>query len=105
MNRAEILEMIEIYLGSDYNEKQFENMGLDQLRNNLGVIQYCKLTHQDKKYFSIHHLDSLDKKSFSIVRANIDNTYEKTKLAREIYDIKNFHFEFHNDKKSLKVMI
>lgn len=105
MSKTEILEMIQIYIGPNYNEKKFENMAQDQLKKNLGIIQYCKLTHQDKKYFSIHCLEALDQKSFSIVRANIENTYEKTKIAREIYDIKNYHFEFHNDKKSLKVII
>jgi hypothetical protein len=54
------------------------------------------------QYFSIHSVKALENKQFSIVRANIDNTPEKIKLARELYPIEDWHFEFHNYKYDMR---
>lgn len=60
---------------------------------------------EQNKYFTIHSVTALQNKAFSIVVANIDNTPEKIKLARELYPIENWHFEYHNIKKDLKPVI
>lgn len=57
------------------------------------------------KYFSIHNIQALvDKAAQSIVLANIDNTPEKIKLAREYYPEDSYYFEYHNYKKDMRVM-
>ncbi len=50
-------------------------------------------------YFSIHSIKSIENKNFSIVLANIENTLEKTKTAKKIYNDNDFYFEYHNQKK------
>jgi hypothetical protein len=56
-------------------------------------------------YFSIHSVNALEKKQFSIVLANIDNIPEKVELARSLYPIEDWHFEFHNFKKDMSFVI
>jgi hypothetical protein len=59
----------------------------------------------NNKYFSIHSVNALEKKEFSIVVANIENTIEKIELARYLYPIKDFHIEYHNYKIDMRVTI
>jgi hypothetical protein len=56
-------------------------------------------------FFSIHSVKSLKNKSFSIVLANIENTPEKVELARSLYPIEDWHFEFHNYKIDITPVI
>jgi hypothetical protein len=57
------------------------------------------------KYFSIHNIQALeDKAAQSIVLANIDNTPEKRKLAREYYPEDSYYFQYHNQKIDMRVM-
>jgi len=54
------------------------------------------------KFFSIHSIQALKNKQFSIVLANIENTTEKIELARNLYPIEDWHFEFHNYKIDMR---
>jgi len=57
------------------------------------------------KYFSIHNIQALeDKDAQSIVLANVDNTPEKRKLAREYYPEDSYYFQYHNQKIDMRVM-
>ena len=56
-------------------------------------------------FFSIHSVKALENRAFSIVHANIENTPEKVKLARSLYPIEDWHFEFHNYKIDLRPVI
>jgi hypothetical protein len=44
-------------------------------------------------------------KQFSIFRANIENTKDKIELARNIFPSDNWIFEYHDEKKSLNVVL
>lgn len=55
-------------------------------------------------FFSIHSVNALENKAFSIVHANIENTPEKVELARSLYPIENWHFEFHDYKINMRVV-
>ena len=57
------------------------------------------------KYLSIHSLAALEAKQFSIVRANIDNTPDKLKLAAEIYPPSLYYIEQHDTKYNLTPVI
>ena len=59
----------------------------------------------NKKYFTIHSLVALKNRSYSIFRANIDNTIEKVQLAKSLYNDIEFMFEYHNEKKCMKIVI
>jgi hypothetical protein len=59
----------------------------------------------NNKYFSIHSVNALEKREFSIVVANIDNTIEKNELARKLYPIEDWHIEYHNYKIDMRVTI
>jgi hypothetical protein len=54
--------------------------------------------------FSIHSIAALESRSFSVLRANIENTPEKLKLARNLYPSSDFYFEFHFTPISLNVI-
>lgn len=56
-------------------------------------------------YFSIHSVKALENREFSIVLANIDNTKEKNELARSLYPIDDWHFEYHNYKIDMRPVI
>jgi hypothetical protein len=105
MKRNEILELIQIYLGDEFKPDQFEKLSTEKLLSNLRVLSAIKNTNSDKKYFSVHCLNALESRQFSILRANIENTYEKRKLARKVYPFEKYHIEYHDEKKSLTVVI
>jgi hypothetical protein len=54
--------------------------------------------------FSIHSIAALETRSFSVLRANIENTPEKLELARNLYPSSDFYFEFHFTPISLGVI-
>ena len=56
-------------------------------------------------FFSIHSVKALENRAFSIVLGNIENTPEKVELARSLYPIEDWHFEFHNYKIDLRPVI
>lgn len=53
---------------------------------------------QKNAYFSIHSVKALNKRQFSIVLANVDNTAEKLAIAKNLYPLEHWHIEFHNYK-------
>lgn len=55
-------------------------------------------------YFSIHSIKALESRSFSVFRANIENTPEKLELAKKIFPSSKFHFEFHYTPICLRVV-
>jgi hypothetical protein len=57
------------------------------------------------KYFSIHSLKAIESKQFSVICGNIQNIPEKVSLAKKLYNKKDWHFEYHNTKKDLSVMV
>jgi len=63
------------------------------------------MTQENSKYFSIHSLKAIENKQFSIIHGNIENTPEKVELARSLYPIGDWHFEFHNYKIDLSIII
>jgi hypothetical protein len=54
--------------------------------------------------FSIHSIKALEARSFSVFRANIENTPEKLELAKNLYPSSDFYFEFHYTPISLQVV-
>jgi hypothetical protein len=54
--------------------------------------------------FSIHSIKALESRTFSVIRANIENTPEKLELARNLYPSSDFYFEFHFTPISLNVI-
>lgn len=58
----------------------------------------------NKPLFSIHSIKALEARTFSVFRANIDNTPEKLELAKKLYPISDFYFEFHWTPISLNVV-
>ena len=59
----------------------------------------------ETQFFSIHSVKALENRGFSIVLANVENTPEKVKLARSIYPIEDWHFEFHSHKINMNFLI
>lgn len=60
--------------------------------------------NSNKKYLTVHNLKQLEKKEFSIIIANIQNSEEKRKIAERLYEKENYYIEFHNYRQNLKVM-
>jgi hypothetical protein len=58
----------------------------------------------NKPLFSIHSIKALEARSFSVLRANIENTPEKLELAKSLFPTSDFYFEFHFTPISLKVV-
>jgi hypothetical protein len=58
----------------------------------------------NKPLFSIHSIKALEARTFSVFRANIENTPEKLELAKQLYPSSDFYFEFHFTPISLKVV-
>lgn len=56
----------------------------------------------NKPLFSIHSIKALEARTFSVLRANIENTPEKLELAKQLYPSSDFYFEFHFTPISLK---
>jgi hypothetical protein len=56
-------------------------------------------------FFSVHSVKALENRQFSIVHANIENTPDKVELARSLYPIDDWHFEFHNYKIDMRPVI
>ena len=54
--------------------------------------------------FSIHSIKALESRSFSVFRANIENTPEKLELLKKLFPSSKFYFEFHFMPISLKVI-
>ena len=54
--------------------------------------------------FSIHSIAALETRSFSVLRANIENTPDKLELARNLYPSSDFYFEFHFTPISVNVI-
>jgi hypothetical protein len=52
--------------------------------------------------FSIHSIKALEARSFSVLRANIENTPEKLELAKKLFPSSDFYFQFHFTPISLK---
>jgi hypothetical protein len=57
----------------------------------------------NKPLFSIHSIKALEARSFSVLRANIENTPEKLQLAKSLFPSSDFYFEFHFTPISLQV--
>ena len=57
------------------------------------------------KYFSIHSIQAIKAKQFSIVVANIADTPERLKLANELYPDDKYLIERHFVKYDLSVII
>jgi hypothetical protein len=55
----------------------------------------------NKPLFSIHSIKALEARSFSVLRANIENTPEKLELAKNLYPSSQFYIEFHYTPISL----
>lgn len=56
-------------------------------------------------YFSIISIAAIEKKEFSIVVANIDNTEDKRKLASELYPSEHYFFNYHDIKNIMNWVI
>jgi hypothetical protein len=54
--------------------------------------------------FSIHSIKALEARTFSVLRANIENTPEKLELAKKLYPSSSYYFEFHFTPISLGVI-
>jgi hypothetical protein len=54
--------------------------------------------------FSIHSIKALEARTFSVFRANIENTPEKLELAKKLFPSSDFYFEFHFTPICLKVV-
>ena len=65
----------------------------------------CQTAVMRSAFFSIHSVKALENRAFSIVHGNIENTHEKIELARILYPIEDWHFEFHNYKIDLRPVI
>ena len=55
-------------------------------------------------FFSIHSIAALESRSFSVFRANIENTPEKLELAKKLYPSEKWFIEFHFTPISLGVI-
>jgi hypothetical protein len=58
----------------------------------------------NKPLFSIHSIKALEARSFSVFRANIENTPEKLELAKKLYPSDAWLIEFHYTPISLQVV-
>ena len=67
--------------------------------------QSCQTGVMRSAFFSVHSVKALENRQFSIVHANIENTPDKVELARSIYPIEDWHFEFHNYKIDMRPVI
>ena len=54
--------------------------------------------------FSIHSIKALKARSFSVFRANIENTPDKLELAKHLFPSSDFYIEFHFTPISLRVI-
>jgi hypothetical protein len=54
--------------------------------------------------FSIHSIKALESRSFSVFRANIENTPNKLELAKKLYPSSDYYFEFHFTPISVNVI-
>jgi hypothetical protein len=54
--------------------------------------------------FSIHSIAALESRSFSVLRANIENTPEKLELAKKLYPSDSWFIEFHFTPISVNVI-
>ena len=72
------------------------DFGLDCVPYNLEKIE--------KPLFSIHSISQLGSKSFSVFRANIENTPDNLAYFNELFFIDKWYFEFHFTPISLKVV-
>jgi hypothetical protein len=87
------------------NKSKFEKeeMTADKETKWFKIGENPNYTHP--AFFSVHSVNSLEKRQFSIIHANIDNTPEKVELARSFYPKEDFHFEFHSCKYDMKPVI
>ena len=69
----------------------------------LDLVPY-DLTKIEKPFFSIHSISQLENRSFSVFRANIENTAENLAYFNELFSLDNWYFEFHYTPISLKVV-
>ena len=65
----------------------------------------CQTAVMCSAFFSVHSVKALENRQFSIVHANIENTPDKVELARSLYPIEDWHFEFHNYKIDMRPVI
>ena len=65
----------------------------------------CQTAVMRSAFFSVHSVKALENRQFSIVHANIENTPVKVELARSLYPIDDWHFEFHNYKIDMRPII
>jgi hypothetical protein len=99
---------------NDFNESNQDYKDLRNLRDLCRRIGYdfsfgldCvpyDLHQIEKPLFSIHSISQLENRSFSVFRANIDNTAENLAYFNELFNLENWYFEFHYDRISLKVV-
>jgi hypothetical protein len=54
--------------------------------------------------FSIHSIKALESRSFSVFRANIENTPDKLELAKKLYPSDSWFIEFHFTPISVNVI-
>ena len=54
--------------------------------------------------FSIHSIKAVEARSFSVLRANIENTPEKLELAKKLFPSSEFYIEFHFTPICLQVV-
>jgi hypothetical protein len=54
--------------------------------------------------FSIHSIAALESRSFSVLRANIENTPDKLELAKKLYPSDSWFIEFHFTPISVNVI-
>jgi hypothetical protein len=54
--------------------------------------------------FSIHSIAALESRSFSVLRANIENTPDKLELAKKLYPSDSWFIEFHYTPISVNVI-
>jgi hypothetical protein len=57
------------------------------------------------KFFSIHCINALKNMDYSIIIGNIDNTEEKRNLALKLFPLQKYHYELHNCKKNMNIVI
>jgi hypothetical protein len=57
-----------------------------------------------KPYFTIHSINALENRAFSVFRANIENTPDKLELAKKLYPSYSWYIEFHDVKISVRAV-
>ena len=59
----------------------------------------------ENKYLTVHSVAAMERKEYSIWRANIDNTPEKLAKVKEIFPAPNWWIEQHPIKHDMRTVI